>query len=362
MEMIRVSEPFIPNKKDFSEVLDDIWKNKTFTNSGPILRRFESELKNKLNLPNCAVVANGTVALEICIKALKLKGEIVTPAFSWIATHAAIVNSNCMPKYCDIDHRTLNIDIDSLKKSISEETVGILPVHVFGNPVNVEAVEKVANEFNLKVIYDAAHAFGSEVNDKSVFKFGDASSSSFHATKVVNSAEGGMCISEDGDLANCINQIRFYGFDDSKNILRDGTNAKMSELNAALGICSLKHSKYILEKRAEISNIYRENIHKNSNINFQEISYGKSNLSYFPLILGSEEETLSIMKHLLKCKIETRRYFYPSLSKLDIYPNNFYTPVSDDISKRIICIPNHPNLSKDEAFYISESINKFYNL
>lgn len=356
--MIRVSEPYIPDEIKYKEIISSIWKNKTFTNSGPVLTEFENKTKEYLKINNGFAVSNGTIGLELCLKALNLKGEVITPAFSWIATHSAIINSGCLPKYCDIESSTLNIKPESIESLISDKTVAILPVHVFGNPVDVDEVDKIARKYNLKVIYDAAHAFGSKYNQKSIFSFGDACSTSFHATKVVNCAEGGMVFSEDSQTASTLNKIRFYGFNSEKNIVLDGTNAKMSELNAALGLCCINEVDKILIKRKEVSEMYRSLVNQDS-ISFQKLTFGESNCSYFPIILEDQKTTLNMINFLQNKGIETRRYFYPSLSKLDIYPNNDSTPISDDISQRIICIPNHPKLNEEEITYISKTINSF---
>lgn len=342
---IYVTQPSLPPLEEFSKLLKDVWESKILTHNGPLLQRFEQELCNKLSINNFVAVTNGTLAIQMAIKALELKGEIITTPFSWIATVSAIKWEGCVPVFCDIEPDTLNIDPEKIEALITEKTVAILPVHVFGNPCNVDAIGKIADKYGLKVIYDGAHAIGSTVNGKSLLEYGDITATSLHGTKLLNTAEGGGCITEDPELHEKLKRIRFFGHDIEKNIVEDGFNGKMTEVHAALGITNLKYFDKVLQDRKEKYLYYKEKLSKNGKLKFQKTQFGESNYSYFPVVFPSENDLLSVEKTLNEENIFPRRYFYPSLNTYNEIFDYFEIPVSEDISKRILCLPLYHSLS-----------------
>ena len=257
---IQVTQPSIAPLDEYQELLKDLWNTKMLTNNGPFVKKLEKKLCQYLDISNFIAVTNGTIALQIAIKALGLKGEIITTPFTWIATISSIKWENCTPIFCDIDYETLNIDSNKIEQHITDKTVAIMPVHVFGNPCDVNQIEKIAKKNNLKVIYDAAHAIGSTINNKSVLNYGDISATSMHATKIFNTGEGGGCITTNTKLNRRIKQIRFFGHDldllknQETQIIDDGLNGKMSELHAALGLVNLKYQSQIMDDRKRKNN------------------------------------------------------------------------------------------------------------
>jgi len=342
---IYVTQPSLPPLDEYTELLKGVWESGILTHNGPLVQKLEKELCQKLSLENFITVTNGTIAIQMAIKALELKGEIITTPFSWIATISAIKWEGCTPIFCDIDSQTLNIDPSKIEALITDKTVAILPVHVFGNPCDVEAIEAIAKKHNLKVIYDAAHAIGSTFKDKSLLSYGDISATSLHGTKLLNTAEGGGCITTDKELHEKIKRIRFFGHDDSKDIVEDGFNGKMTEVHAALGLANLKYYDEVLQDRKDKYFYYKEKLSTNENLSFQIIKYGEANYSYFPVIFKSEEQLLTVEKALNEQKIYPRRYFYPSLNTYTKVVDYVNMRVSEDISKRILCLPLYWKLS-----------------
>jgi dTDP-4-amino-4,6-dideoxygalactose transaminase len=336
---IYVTQPSLPPLDEYTKILKDIWGTGVLTHNGPFVQKFEKEFCKKLKLKNFAIVTNGTLAIQLAIKALKLKGEIITTAFGWIATVSAIKWEGCTPVFCDIEPDTMNIDPTKIEALITDKTSAILPVHVFGNPCDVEAIEFIAKKNNLKVIYDAAHAVGSNFKNKSILSYGDISATSLHGTKLINTAEGGGCISTDNNLHKKIKRIRFFGHDDNKDIVEDGINGKVTEVHAALGLANLKYYDEVLEDRKNKYFYYKKKLLDNNNFSFQNIKYGEPNYSYFPLKFKNESQLLKVKEALNKQKIYPRRYFYPSLTTYTKVVNYVNIPISEDISKRILCLP-----------------------
>lgn len=345
---IYVTQPSLPPLEEYVELLQEIWESKILTHNGPFVQKFEKELCSKLKLENFTTVTNGTIAIQTAIKALELKGEIITTPFSWIATISAIKWEGCTPIFCDIDADTLNIDTNKIEALITDKTVAIMPVHVFGNPCDVEAIEKIAKKYDLKVIYDAAHAIGSTYSGESLLSYGDISATSLHGTKLLNSAEGGGCITKDKELHEKIKQIRFFGYDDKKDVTMDGFNGKMTEVHAALGLANLKYFDEVLSDRKEKYFYYKNELSKSSNLKFQITKDGETNYSYFPVIFESEEVLLSVEKALNKENIYPRRYFYPSLNTYSKVVKYVNMPISESISNRILCLPLYQSLKVEE--------------
>lgn len=341
---IFVTQPSLAPLHEFTALLEGVWERGILTNNGPLVQQLERELCNKLGLSHFVAVSNGTIALQMAIKALELKGEIIISSFTWVATVSAIKWEGCTPICCDIDPNTLNIDPAKIEALITDKTVAIMPVHVFGNPCDVEAIDAIAKKHNLKVIYDAAHAIGSTYKGKSLLDYGDINGTSLHATKLLNTAEGGGCITKDAELAKKLERIRFYGHNEQKDIVEDGFNGKITEVHAALGLANLKYYDQVLNDRKEKYLIYREGLNNISGLSFQEIRDGECNYSYFPVIFPSEEVLLIVERALNEANIFPRRYFYPSVNTFTKILNYMETPVSEDISKRILCLPLYLNL------------------
>jgi len=355
---IFVTQPSLAPLHEYVVLLEGVWARGILTHNGPLVQQFEKEVCAKLSLSNFVAVSNGTIALQMAIKALELKGEIITTPFTWIATVSAIKWEGCTPVFCDIDPDTLNIDPIKIESLITDKTVAIMPVHVFGNPCDVEAIEIVANKYNLKVIYDAAHAIGSTYKGKSLLEFGDISATSLHATKLLNTAEGGGCITKDMELHEKLKCIRFFGHNDRKDIVEDGFNGKMTEVHAALGLANLKHYEEVLADRKNKYSYYREKLSSLDFLSFQTLRIGEPNYSYFPIIFDSEKRLIEAEKKLNANQIFPRRYFYPSVNTYTKILSYQPTSYSEDISKRILCLPLYYSLSMDLIDFIIELIVK----
>ncbi|MBU3978164.1 DegT/DnrJ/EryC1/StrS family aminotransferase [Patescibacteria group bacterium] len=312
---IFVSKPFLPPIEKYIHYVQQVWDNCYLTNNGPLVRELEKKLKAYLGVKHIFFVSNGTIALQLAIKALNLKKTIITTPFSFAATTNAIIWEKCTPVFADIDPSTLCIDPDKIEKLITKETEAILAVHIYGIPCNIKKINILAKKYNLKVIYDAAHAFGTKIGNDSICIFGDISTISFHAVKLFHTGEGGAIITNDDILAKKIALYRNFGLE-GDNITYPGINAKNSELHAALGLANFPYIQKLIDKRKLLIQTY-DNILKNSTI-FRpiipdNISY---NYSYYPIIFNTEKETLHIYKLLQKKNIYAKRYFYPSLNTL----------------------------------------------
>jgi dTDP-4-amino-4,6-dideoxygalactose transaminase len=353
---IYVTQPSLAPLEEYMEILKGVWERGILTHNGPLVQQLENELCKRLNIPNFVAVSNGTIALQMAIKALELKGEIITTPFTWIATVSAIKWEGCIPVFCDIDPETLNIDPTKIETLITEKTVAIMPVHVFGNACDVEAIEAIAKKHNLKVIYDGAHAIGSTYNGKSLLEFGDITATSLHATKLLNTAEGGGCITSNSELHEKLKRIRFFGHDETKDVIEDGFNGKITEVHAALGIVNLKYYNEVLVDRKRKYNLYKEALAGIPGLGFQVVKQGVPNYSYFPLMFKNENQLLKVEKALNEKNIYPRRYFYPSVNtytKVVVYQACL---VSEDIAKRILCLPLYWNLELNEIYNITETI------
>ena len=355
---IYVTAPSLAPLEEYNQILAGVWERGILTHNGPLVQQFEKELITALQLKNMVAVSNGTIAIQMAIKALELKGEIITTPFTWIATVSAIQWEGCTPVFADIDAGTLNIDPKKIEKKITDKTCAILPVHVFGNPCDVEEIERIAKKHNLKVIYDAAHAVGSTYKNESLLNYGDISATSFHATKLLNTAEGGGVITANNVLHEKLRRIRFFGHDDSKWVVEEGFNGKMTEVHAALGLANLKYYQSVLEDRKSKYLYYREQLGKINSIGFQELKFGETNYSYFPVILESEDILLKVESALNKNNVFPRRYFYPSVNLYkEILPASSL-PISEDISKRILCLPLYYKLTSEEIDFVISIVTK----
>ncbi|OBS94237.1 aminotransferase DegT [Vibrio tasmaniensis] len=356
---IYVTKPSLAPLSEFTQYLEQVWETGVLTHNGPLVQKLESKLENKLHTSNLSLVTNGTVAIQMAIKALELKGEIITTPFSWVATVSAIKWEGCTPIFCDIDENTLNIDVSKIEDLITKDTVAIMPVHVFGNPCDVEAIESIAKKHNLKVIYDAAHAVGTNYGEKSVLDYGDISTISLHGTKIFNTAEGGACIANSTELHEKLKRIRFFGHDDHKDVVEDGCNGKVTEIHAALGLANLKYYDDVLDDRKKSYELYVNNLKGIESIRFQTIDEG-CNYSYMPIIFESEDAMVKVERALNAASIYPRRYFSPSLNNLTHIVKYQNMPISESISKRILCLPLYNELSEHDIHKISMIVSESF--
>ena len=364
---IYVTMPTLASLEEVNSYMKGIWERGIMTHNGPLIKQFEKLTAAFLETNNIVSVSNGTIAVQVAIRALGLKGEIITTPFTHAATISAIIWENCTPIFVDIDPENLNIDPNKIEEKISKNTVAILPVHVFGNPCPIEEIQAIAEKHNLKVIYDAAHSFGVKYKGKSIFEYGNISTTSFHATKMLNTAEGGACFTQENELHERLKRIRFFGFDNAQNLVDDGANFKMTEVNAAIGLANLTMMQKALDDRREKYFLYKNLLSKNPVLKFQKINQecnlpgncsacNCNNYSYFPLIFPTEEVLLRIETALQNKNIYARRYFYPSVNTFNNIVPYISMPQSEDISKRILCLPLYFTLSKHSILEISKTI------
>lgn len=359
--MIPVTKPFLPPQTEYQKYLDNIWKRQWLTNMGPLASQLEMELKDHLKVNHLLFVTNGTVALQMAIKALELQGEIITTPFSFVATTSSIVWENCTPVFVDIDAKSLNIDAEKIEAAITEKTSAILATHVYGNPCDVEKIQKIAEKHQLKVIYDAAHAFGVEVNGKSIFEYGDVSTCSLHATKLYHSVEGGLLITKDPDLLKKLASMRNFGISGFDSFDELGLNGKNSEFHAAMGLINLKYIAAIHQKRKTLSALYDEKL-----INLKAVkpiwhNASGENFAYYPLVIESEELLIKLRAEMDKQEIFTRRYFYPSLASALPYLPKLELPVTEDVSRRVLCLPMYYDLTIEEIDLIARIMLRIQN-
>ena len=355
---IFVTQPTLAPLEEYTDLLKEVWASGILTHNGPKVQYLEEKMREKLGLPGFSLVLNGTVAIQMAIKALELKGDIITTPFTWVATISAINWEGCSPVFCDINPETLNIDENKIEALITKDTVAIMPVHVFGTACNVEKIEEIAKKHNLKVIYDAAHAIGSTYKGESLLQYGDISATSLHATKLFNTGEGGACIAKSKDIQDKLERIRFFGHNREKEVVEDGLNGKMTEIHASLGIANLKYFENVLEDRKAKYLQYIDLLKKSSSLSFQKIKENETNYSYFPVIFNTEEDLLKVEQALNNNNIFPRRYFYPSVNEYTQITNYQATPISEDISKRIMCLPLYYELQIKDLERIAKIILK----
>lgn len=355
---INVVKSFLPPKEEYLAYIDKIWDSNWLTNNGPLLLDLESKLKHKLSSENLMIVSNGTVAIQIALKALDLDGEVITTPYSYCATTTALLWENCEPVFVDINPTDCNINADLIEDKITEKTQAILATHVYGNPCDLEKIKAIASKHSLKVIYDAAHAFGVTINGNSLLNFGDVSTCSFHATKVFHTIEGGSIVCEDKELFQKMRLFRSFGHinDDYFSM---GINGKNSEVHAAMGLSNLPYLEEIIQNRKKVSSWYNEYL------NFDKLLTPKSqmeglsyNYAYYPVIIESKELTKLIIENLNAKDIYPRRYFYPSLNTLDYVNSEDKCPISESIVDRVLSLPLYPDLSKSDVKRISSIINQ----
>lgn len=357
--MIPVTKPFMPPPEEYQSYLEGIWEREYLTNNGPLVQRLEQRLKEYLKVEHLLYLSNGTIALQTAIKALGLKGEIITTPFSYVATTSSIVWEGCEPVFVDIDPYTFNMNPELIEAAITEHTTGILTTHVFGNPCDIEAIQAVADKHNLKVIYDAAHCFGTQYKGKSVFKYGDISTTSFHATKLFHTIEGGAVFTRDQDLYKRMRYMRNFGHDGPGKFNGVGINGKNSEFHAAMGLVNLRYIEPILACRKRQCQQYNELL-TNAPVRTLTIQeHSKWNYAYYPVLFENKTMALRAKEALEEKNIYPRRYFYPSLDTLD-YVKAKKVRVSKDISERVLCLPLFFGLKPQEQHVIQNTLYKAF--
>ncbi len=357
--MINVTKTFLPDQERYIEYVKGIWERGYLTNNGPLLQELEQQLREYLHVDHLYFCTNGTIVLQIAIKALGITGEVITTPFSYCATSNAIIWENCIPVFVDIDRATFNIDADLIEAAITPATTAILATHVYGNPCDVEKIEAVARKHGLKVIYDAAHAFGVLYKGRSLLSYGDVSTCSFHSTKVFHTIEGGALISNHPELDKEFHLLRAFGHQGDENYFYAGINGKNSEFHAAMGLCNLPHVKDIISARKTVFDLYDSLLNWNvlsAPARPDDLEY---NYAYYPVVFPSEEIMKTVMEALRAEDIIPRRYFYPSLNTLKFMPKQFPCPVSEDIATRVLSLPLYVGLPEEDVRRISGIINNY---
>lgn len=357
MKQINVTKTYMPPIEEYEKYLRGIWERGHLTNNGPLLIELENKLKKFLGVKHLLLINNGTIALQIAIRALELKNEIITTPFSYAATTTSIVWENCKPVFADIDANTCCINPDEIRKKISGKTTAILATHVYGNPCDVEQIQSIARENNLKIIYDSAHAFGVKYKGQSVLNYGDLSVLSFHATKLFHTIEGGAIVTNDDELADKISYLRNFGHNGPEAFSSYGTNGKMSEFNAAMGLCVLPKIPELIHARKKISERYDELLKQSALEKIELRAETLYNYSYYPVFFESEEKLLAVRNRLNGLSIFPRRYFYPSLNTLN-YVTHQPMPVSESVSSRVLCLPLYHSLSEEDVSKIASVITE----
>jgi dTDP-4-amino-4,6-dideoxygalactose transaminase len=351
----------MPNFEEYIEEIKDMWESHWLTNMGVKHKQLEAELKDYLNSPNITLFTNGHLALECAIAAFNLSGEVITTPFTFASTTHAIVRNSLEPVFCDINPDDYTMDTDKLENLITNRTSAIIPVHVYGNICNTNEIEKIAKKYNIKVIYDAAHAFGVTVNGESVANFGDASMFSFHATKVFHTIEGGAVTYKDGSLSKKLNDLKNFGITGPESVEYVGGNAKMNEFQAAMGICNLRHIDDEIAKRKIVVERYIGRLSSVKGIKLCKPQTGaKSNYAYFPVVFDGYKMSRDEVFEKLKAEnIYARKYFYPLTNSFECYKGRFdveKTPVAKYVADRVLTLPIYADLALDDVDRICDII------
>ena len=366
---INVTQPFLPPLNEFTPYLEQIWKNKWLTNNGPFHQQLEEELANYLGVEYISVFSNATLALLVALQALEIKGEVITTPFSFVATAHSLLWNDIKPVFVDIDPVLGNLDASKIEEAITNETKAILPVHVYGNPCNHEAIEKVAKKFDLKLIYDAAHCFGVKKDGVSILNQGDLSILSFHATKVFNTFEGGAIVSHSKEMKQRIDDLKNFGFRNETTVIEAGINAKMNELQAAFGILQLKYIDENIAKRKVIADLYRSELKELTSLRMLfDLEGVRHNYSYFPIFIKKDAKVSRdfIYEELKKDEIFSRRYFYPLISDFEMYArfpssNEANLENAKTLSDGVICLPIYPDLEVSDVLIICSALKRIIN-
>ncbi|BBB68291.1 aminotransferase [Undibacterium sp. YM2] len=361
---IYVTQPHLPPLEEFIPYLEQIWGNKILTNGGPFHQQLEAALCEYLGVEHLALFTNGTLALVTALQALRITGEVITTPYSFVATAHSLLWNGIKPVFADIDPHTLNLDPTKIEAAITPQTTAIMPVHCYGHPCDVEAIQSIADRYNLKIIYDAAHAFAVKDRGASIMRHGDLSVLSFHATKVFNTFEGGAIICPDAKTKNHIDHLKNFGFVDETTVTAPGINGKMSEFNAALGLLQLKHIDQALARRREIDALYRELLKDVPGLRCVQGGGNEvANCAYFPILINEAYPVSrdALYESLRAQKIMVRRYFYPLISDFPMYrglpsAQKDNLPVARVAAQQVLCLPIYPELSDAQVSMIVEHI------
>ena len=364
-KQITVTSPLLPNLADFNDMLKQIWDSKWITNNGSFHKQLEKELAIYLKVPYISLFTNGTLPLITALQALRITGEVITTPYSFVATTHSLWWNGCKPVFVDIDPRTGNIEPDKIEAAITPMTTAIMPVHVYGKPCDTKRIQEIADKYGLKVIYDAAHAFGVEVNGESIMNAGDMSTLSFHATKVYNTIEGGALVMHDEETKKKIDYLKNFGFANEVEVVAPGINSKMDEMRAAYGLLNLKQVDAAIEARHQVAIKYREALRPVEGITFMDDMPGvKHNYSYFPIFIDADKYGMTRDELYYKMKEQNvlgRRYFYPLISEFSTYrgldsanPENL--PNAHKMADSVICLPMHHELKDEDINRILNTI------
>lgn len=364
---IYVTSPLLPSLEDFTFLLKEIWESKMLTNNGNFHQKLEEELAKYLKVPYLSLFTNGTLPLITALQAMRITGEVITTPFSFVATTHSLWWNGIKPVFVDIESETCNLDPSKIEAAITPRTTAIMPVHVYGKPCKTKEIQEIANKYGLKVIYDAAHAFGVEINGESILNFGDMATLSFHATKVYNTLEGGALIVHDEQTKKRIDYLKNFGFASETEVVAPGINSKVDEVRAAYGLLNLKQVDHAINSRRKVAIRYRDELQGVKGITFfNDIPGVRHNYSYFPIFINAEEYGMTRDELYFKMKeynVFGRRYFYPLISTFSTYrgldsanPDNL--PIATQMSNNVICLPMHHALSENEVEYILQIIKK----
>jgi dTDP-4-amino-4,6-dideoxygalactose transaminase len=355
--MINVTKTFFPPIKDYQDYLKRIWDNQWLTNNGELYKELTQKLQEHLGVNQIIPMTNGTLPIQIALNAYAKGGEVITTPFSYVATTASIVWENCTPIFVDIHPEYFSIDETKIEAAITEKTTVILATHVYGNPCHVEAIEAIAKKHDLKVIYDAAHCFGVTYKGESIFNYGDVSTCSFHATKLFHTGEGGALFCQDHQTYQDMWYRHNFGHDGPEKFHGLGINAKMSELQAAMGLCVLPYMNEIVTERKRVCDFYDQQLDFSNLTKLKIRDNTEWNYAYYPIVFESEAQLLKITQNLASQNIHPRRYFYPSLEALP-YINSKYCPIADNMAKRVLCLPLFTTLNELQQTEVINIINE----
>ena len=370
-DRINVTKPSLPDLEEFIPYLEEIWGSRWLTNNGKFHQQFEEELAEFLGVKHVSLISNGTLGLMIALRALRIRGEVITTPFSFVATSNVLRWDGIKPIFSDIEEDTFNLDPKKIEAIITPKTTAILPVHVYGNPCDNKSIQQIADRYGLKVLYDAAHAFGVEKEGESILNWGDLSVLSFHATKVFNTFEGGAIISHSDEMKQRVDYLKNFGFGDKETVVLPGINGKMNEFQAALGFLQIKHVNKYIERRKEIAELYKEELESCKGVetysNLNNLDNLQWNYIYFPVLVSKKEYGLSRDSLHQKLKfhdIYTRKYFYPLISDYPIYydgsfskPNNLSN--ASNIANKVLCLPLYSSLGLERAKKIINLIKEY---
>lgn len=356
--MLQVSKVFLPPANDLNQYLERIWKNGVVTNNGPLVQQLENEVKNILGVKHAFFVANGTLGLQLALRTLGKSGSIITTPFSAVPSITALSWQHYRPVFCDIQETDFCIDVQKLPANLPADTKAILATHVFGASCDIDAIQSYANEKGLPVIYDASHAYGATYKGKEIMQFGDIVVFSTHAYKVFNTIEGGFIVTENDTTAQQLYEMRYFGLNAMNEMVGEGTNAKNSELHAAVGLCNLKYVPQILKQRKEQWLQYQKLLEPGRLATIKTGTYAGFNYAYYPVLFASEYVLLKALNALAEKGFAAKRYFYPSLNKAPYIGGYQSMPVSESIASRILCLPLHHEVSTEHQQHIAEILTE----